>query len=85
MDDRFAYSYWHWFFLAQPFDLPERMLNADPFAYYTRWLDPPSYVIPEAADAYRRNVRDPATIQSICGDYRAGLTADRDNDEAIER
>src|SRR3712207_2104848 len=26
----FGLSYWHWFFLAQPFDLPERLLAADP-------------------------------------------------------
>ena len=26
----FAMGYWHWFFLSQPFDLPERMINANP-------------------------------------------------------
>src|SRR3712207_4850634 len=29
-DMAFGLSYWHWFFLAQPFDLPERLLAADP-------------------------------------------------------
>ncbi len=25
----FAMGFWHWFFLAQPYDLPERMINAN--------------------------------------------------------
>src|SRR5215218_4272365 len=29
-DTAFALAYWHWFFLAQPHDLPERMLAAEP-------------------------------------------------------
>lgn len=81
MDDRFAYSYWHWFFLAQPFDLPERMLNADPSAYYRRWTEPPSYITTQAAASYRDNVRNPSTIHAICADYRAGLSLDRAHDE----
>ena len=26
----FAMGYWHWFFLAQPYDLPEKLIGADP-------------------------------------------------------
>ena len=26
----FALGYWHWFFLAQHFDLPERVIGANP-------------------------------------------------------
>lgn len=81
LDERFAFGFWHWFFLAQPFDLPERMLNADPDAYYRRWVDPPPYIAPEAAAEYRRNVHDPRTIHAICEDYRAGLTIDRRHDD----
>ncbi len=29
-DMAFGLSYWHWFFLARPYDLPERLLAADP-------------------------------------------------------
>ena len=32
-DQAFATAYYHWFFLIQPFDLPERLIGADP-AYY---------------------------------------------------
>src|SRR5215207_8402027 len=30
----FALGYWHWFFLAQPFDLPERVIGANPDGFY---------------------------------------------------
>ena len=29
-DMAFGLGYWHWFFLAQPFDLPERLLATEP-------------------------------------------------------
>ena len=29
-DMAFGIGYWHWFFLAQPFDLPERLIASDP-------------------------------------------------------
>ena len=34
-DMDFAAAYYHWFFLIQPFDLPERLIGADP-AYFLR-------------------------------------------------
>src|SRR5215467_9692838 len=34
-DQGFATAYYHWFFLIQPFDLPERLIGADP-EYYLR-------------------------------------------------
>jgi haloacetate dehalogenase len=32
-DARFATAWWHWFFFAQP-ELPERLIAADPDAWY---------------------------------------------------
>lgn len=34
-DMEFARAYYHWFFLVQPYDRPERMIGADP-EYYLR-------------------------------------------------
>ena len=34
----FATAYYHWFFLIQPFDLPERLIGADPRYYLRRKL-----------------------------------------------
>ena len=37
-DKAFATAYYHWFFLIQPFDLPERLIGADPIYYLHRKL-----------------------------------------------
>ncbi len=37
-DKAFATAYYHWFFLIQPFDLPERMIGADPEFYLSKKL-----------------------------------------------
>src|SRR5438105_5857481 len=74
-----ALGYWHWFFLAQPFDLPERMIGADPDAYYFRDR---SLFAPEALQDYLRCVHRPETIHGMCEDYRAGATFDFQLDES---
>ncbi len=79
-DMKFGLGYWHWFFLAQPYDLPERLIGANPENYYfhgTRDL-----FAPEALDDYLRCVRNPDTIHAMCEDYRAGATMDFALDEA---
>ena len=81
-DMAFGLGYWHWFFLAQPYDLPETLLKADPY----RLLRAPSEAFdPEALEEYRRCLRDPATIHGICEDYRAAATLDFERDEADRR
>jgi haloacetate dehalogenase len=80
LDRRFALSAWHWFFLAAPHDLPERMIANDPDAFYLRGG---GHVFgPEALDDYRRSFRDPDCIHAMCEDYRAGATLDVAHDEA---
>jgi haloacetate dehalogenase len=89
-DDRFAIGYWHWAFLAQPAPLPERLLLADPD---TAWIavqrmgikeGDPRYP-EEVVAAYRAQLRDPAVIEAICEDYRAGATIDRALDDDDDR
>ena len=36
-DKAFATAYYHWFFLIQPFDLPERLIGADPIRREVRF------------------------------------------------
>lgn len=79
-DMAFGLGYWHWFFLAQPYDLPERLLGADPEAYYFRGTR--HLFAPEALAEYLRCCHDPATIHGMCEDYRAGATFDYALDEA---
>ncbi len=77
---------YHWFFLAQPHDLPERLIGADPdyFLDYTlaSWSGSPQAFAPEAIEEYRRCFRDKATIHATCEDYRAGAGADVEHDAA---
>lgn len=78
----FAMGYFHWFFLAQPFDLPERLIGADPDYYYlARSAFQDLTFHPDALGDYRRCWNDPATIHAMCEDYRAGATLDRQHDE----
>lgn len=77
---RLALGMWHWFFLPQPYDLPERLLAADPEGFYFRGRE--ALFDPEALREYQAALRDPAVIHTICEDYRAGATYDRELDEA---
>lgn len=82
-----AVGYYHWFFLAQPEPLPERLIGADPLLYLHRkiggWgsggLD---VFAPEALAEYERCFRDPAVIHASCEDYRAAATVDLEHDGA---
>ncbi len=85
-DMAFASAYYHWFFLIQPFDLPERLIGADPGYYLERklaaWGRREGAFTPEAVAEYRRCFDDPATIQATCEDYRAAASIDLEHDRA---
>jgi len=87
-DRELALGYFHWFFLAQPAPLPERMIGADPDLWLetllARWSGTHDLAPFEgpALDAYRTAFRDPATIHASCEDYRAAATIDLEHDEA---
>ncbi len=86
MDMRRGMATYHWFFLAQPGGLPERLVGADP-AYYLRetirrWAERKDAFTPEAMAEYERCFADPACIHATCEDYRAGATIDYETDKA---
>lgn len=87
-DMAFGLGFFHWYFLAQPYPLPERLIEADPDNFYFRHRkqigagERPAYFDAEAFEAYRRAYRDPATIHAMCEDYRAGASIDFEMDEA---
>lgn len=82
----FAHAYYHWFFLAQPYDLPERLIGADPIYYLRRkiksWGVDQSHFDPRAVAEYERCFADPATIHATCEDYRAAASIDLVHDAA---
>jgi haloacetate dehalogenase len=78
-DARFAQSWWHWFFLGQTAKPAERVICADPDA----WYRPDRELMGEEAYAdLRRALHDPETVHAMCEDYRAGLGPDRAADDA---
>ena len=85
-DKRFATAYYHWFFLIQPFDLPERLIGADPVYYLRRKLGGLSATAvqfdPRAQAEYERCFNNAATIHATCEDYRAAATIDLEHDAA---
>ena len=87
VDRRVATDTFHWFFLIQPYDFPERLIGADP-GYFLRHLlarwsgDGLAPFAAEALADYVRCFSEPATIHATCEDYRAGATVDYEADAA---
>ncbi|GAC1579967.1 MAG: alpha/beta hydrolase [Candidatus Elarobacter sp.] len=81
-DMKFGLGYWHWFFLAQPYPLPEKLIGADPDAFFQGRPNRPPVFTGEALEDYLRCYRNPETIHAACEDYRAGATYDFALDEA---
>jgi haloacetate dehalogenase len=86
---QFALAYFHWFFLVQPYDFPERLIGSDPEYYLRRAFYglegtavASSPVTPEAFSEYVRCFRDPAAIHASCEDYRASASIDLEHDDA---
>lgn len=80
-----AAAYYHWFFLAQPYPFPEKLIGHDPDMYYESCLlgwgaAKLSDFDPQALKAYRAAWRDADTIRGMCADYRAALQIDYDQD-----
>jgi haloacetate dehalogenase len=86
VNQRVATSYFHWFFLIQPHDFPERLIGNDPDYYLlsrlTRWGSDQSAFAPEAIAEYLRCFKDPASIHATCEDYRAAASIDLQHDRA---
>jgi haloacetate dehalogenase len=84
----FATAYYHWFFLIQPYDLPEKLIGADP-AYYLRrklggWGTGLDHFDPRALAEYERCFSDAATVHATCEDYRAAASIDLVHDVESE-
>lgn len=89
LDQQRATTVWRYFFLVQPFNLPERLIGSDPEAYLRwtmdEWCGTPG-VLDEAALVEYARCFDGATIHASCEDYRAGATVDLRHDrEDVEQ
>ena len=88
-DGDFARGYWHWSFLSLPAPLPERLIGGDPQAYFDLHVragmglgTAPGRYPAEVLAAYRRALDDPAAVEAMCEDYRAGASVDAERDDA---
>jgi len=83
-DMEFAKAYYHWFFLIQPFDIPERMIGNDPLFFleqkFGQWGRDSSAFTKEAFGEYLRCLT-PETIHASCEDYRASASIDIEHDQ----
>ena len=84
VDREMAQTYFHWFFLNQPGDLPERLITADPEGWIaSRFRSRTSgawHQEQDALDEYTRVFRDPAHVAATCADYRAAASIDLEHD-----
>jgi haloacetate dehalogenase len=81
-----AMRMYHWFFLARPQPLPEKLIAGDP-EFFLRttmqgWAGDGFTFDAANMEDYAACFCDPATIHASCEDYRAGWGIDRALDEA---
>jgi haloacetate dehalogenase len=86
MDKEGALGGWHWPFMAQPADFPERMMGGVPADWFMRkkllkLTADLGHIPPEIWDEYVRCFNE-KTIRGSCADYRAAATIDCDLDTA---
>ena len=77
---------WHWTFMVQPADFPERMMGSVPPEWYMekKLSKPGKGLAPFSEEAFAEYVRcfTPKTIMGSCEDYRATATIDLELDTA---
>jgi haloacetate dehalogenase len=82
----FAMGYYHWFFLAQPHDRPERMILRDVEDWFdlhtSREPKDKGFFHAAARADYLAALREPGTVAAICEDYRAAAAIDLEHDRA---
>ncbi len=80
-----ATSSYHWFFLIQPYDFPERVIAANPDYFirsrFMKEKNADTIFTAEAVNEYVRCFKNPDAIHAMCEDYRAGASIDLMHDE----
>tara|TARA_Y100000590_G_C15468534_1_gene919234 strand:- start:122 stop:916 length:795 start_codon:yes stop_codon:yes gene_type:complete len=78
----FAKNYFHWFFLIQPKNIPEKMIEYDPKAWLISCLNSWSKKrkFGQAEKYYLSAFRQKNRIHASCEDYRAAATIDLQHD-----
>ena len=77
-----AFSYYHWFFLSQPYPVPETMIGKDPDSFYNSCLQgwgatTKSSFSKNQIIEYRNSWRNKDCMRAMCDDYRAAYHIDQ--------
>ncbi len=82
---KFATGYWHWFFLIQPYPIPETLIGNNVEFLLPKMMGAKAGSAntfePEAFAEYVRFMKDPAGLHAMCEDYRAASTIDLVHDQ----
>jgi len=81
----FATVYSHWFFMLAPAPIPETLYrNSADFYLRTQWFNGliPEVISEDVFSEYLRYFQDPASVHSMCEDYRAAAGIDLEHDKA---
>jgi haloacetate dehalogenase len=88
-NQEFATEYMWWFFLIQPFPLPEHMIGLDPEFYLQQIFKglnkTAGAIAPDVMNEYIRSFSNAAAIHASCEDFRAAADIDLEMDKADEK
>ncbi|WP_095589341.1 alpha/beta fold hydrolase [Actibacterium ureilyticum] len=86
MDEWLAKRYYHWTFLAQPGEMPRRLIAGNPILFLQSALlglaGTQTPFAKEALAEYERAALKPDVIAAWCGDYAAAASIDLEHDRA---
>lgn len=85
MNREWALNSYHWFFMAQPYDIPEKLIEGKEDYYILKKLTKMGIGKGGfSAETLREYARccTPENIHGVCEDYRAGVTIDFEMDQA---
>ena len=84
---KFATGYWHWFFLIQPYPIPETLIGNQVEFLLPRMMGAKAgnanTFTPQAFAEYVSIMQNPASLHAMCEDYRAASTIDLVHDQAF--
>lgn len=82
----FARGYWHWFFLIQPYPIPETLIGSNAEFAIENFMGkryPGKNIFSEENwNSYIEGFKDPDCLHGMCEDYRAANTIDLEHDRA---
>jgi haloacetate dehalogenase len=85
-DAKFALAFWPWSLRAQPEPLPERLLKGAPDAVVDDalggWRSPADVFSPDVPAAYIQALSNGANVHTMCEEYRAAASVDREHDDS---